>query len=55
MNATLNLTETMYKEGSGRVKKTDWLNNKVMVDTLTSMVALLDSRVVSFFKKKRDI
>jgi len=42
MNATLNLTETMYKEGSGRVKKTDWLNNKIMVDTLTSMVALLE-------------
>lgn len=42
MNATLNLTETMYKEGSGRVKKTDWLNNKVMVDTLRSMVALLE-------------
>nr|WP_320013832.1 TolC family protein [uncultured Desulfobacter sp.] len=42
MNATLNLTETMYKEGSGTVKKTDWLNNKVMVDTLKSMVALLE-------------
>ncbi len=42
MNATLNLTETMYKEGSGMVKKTDWLNNKVMVDTLKSMVALLE-------------
>nr|WP_321398772.1 TolC family protein [uncultured Desulfobacter sp.] len=42
MNATLNLTETMYKEGSGTVKKTDWLNNKVMVDTLRSMVALLE-------------
>ena len=42
MNATLNLTETMYKEGAGTVKKTDWLNNKVMVDTLRSMVALLE-------------
>ena len=42
MNATLSLTETMYKEGSGRVKKTDWLNNKVMVETLRSMVALLE-------------
>ncbi|HRF89913.1 MAG TPA: hypothetical protein PLF65_03850 [Desulfobacter postgatei] len=38
----MNLTETMYKEGSGRVKKTDWLNNKIMVDTLTSMVALIE-------------
>lgn len=42
MNATLNLTENMYKQGSGSVKKTDWLNNKVMVDTLRSMVALLE-------------
>jgi outer membrane protein TolC len=42
MGATLNLTETMYKEGSGRVKKTDWLDNKVMVDSLRSMVAALE-------------
>ncbi len=42
MGATLNLTETMYKEGSGKVMKTDWLDNKVMVETLRSMVALLE-------------
>jgi outer membrane protein TolC len=42
MEATLNLTETMYKEGSGKVKKTDYLDNKVMVETLRSMVALLE-------------
>ncbi len=42
MEATLNLTETMYKEGSGRVKKTDWLDNKVMVESLRSMVSLLE-------------
>jgi outer membrane protein len=42
MEATLNLTETMYKEGSGKVKKTDYLGNKVMVETLRSAVALLD-------------
>jgi outer membrane protein TolC len=42
MQATLNLTETMYKEGSGKVKKTDWLENKVMVETLRAMVALLE-------------
>ncbi|MBI4661311.1 MAG: TolC family protein [Verrucomicrobia bacterium] len=42
MEATLHLTETMYKEGSGRVKKTDWLENKVMVESLRSMVALLE-------------
>ena len=42
MEATLNLTETMYKEGSGKVKKTDFLDNKVMVETLRSMNALLE-------------
>lgn len=42
MEATLDLTETMYKEGSGRVKKTDWLDNKVMVESLRAMVALLE-------------
>ena len=31
----------MYKEGSGRIKKTDWLDNKVMVESLRAMVALL--------------
>lgn len=42
METTLDLTETMYREGSGRVKKTDWLDNKVMVESLRSMVALLE-------------
>lgn len=42
METTLNLTETMYKEGSGRVKKTDWLDNKVMVESLRAMIALLE-------------
>jgi outer membrane protein len=42
MEATLNLTETMYKEGSGRVKKTDYLDNKVMVASIRAMVALLE-------------
>jgi outer membrane protein TolC len=42
MEATLNLTEAMYKEGSGKVMKTDWLENKVMVETLRAMVALLE-------------
>jgi len=42
MEATLNLTETMYKEGSGRVKKTDYLDNKVMVETIRATVALLE-------------
>lgn len=42
MDATLTLTETMYKEGGGRVKKTDWLDNKVMVESLRAMNALLE-------------
>jgi outer membrane protein len=42
MESTLNLTETMYKEGSGRVKKTDYLDNKVMVETIRAMVAQLE-------------
>ena len=32
----------MYKKGSGAVKKTDWLDNKVMVESLRAMVALLE-------------
>lgn len=43
MQATLNLTESMYKEGSGVVKKTDYLGNKVFVDSIESMVATLES------------
>jgi outer membrane protein TolC len=42
MEATLSLTETMYKEGSGRVKKTDWLDNKVIVETIRATVAMLE-------------
>ena len=42
MEATLNLTETMYREGSGKVQKTDYLDNKVMVESLRAMVNLLE-------------
>ncbi len=42
LETTLLLTETMYKEGSGLVKKTDWLGNKVMVESLRAMVAELE-------------
>ncbi len=42
MEATLSLTESLYKEGSGRVKKTDYLENKVMVESLRAMVANLE-------------
>ncbi len=42
MQATLDLTESLYQEGSGTVKKTDFLDNTVMVESLRGMVAQLD-------------
>jgi outer membrane protein len=41
MEAVLDLTERMYKTGTERVKKTDYLRNKEAVETLRSMVAVL--------------
>ncbi|MDP1579015.1 MAG: TolC family protein [Candidatus Didemnitutus sp.] len=38
MEATLSLTESLYKEGSGRVQKIDYLDNKIMVESLRAMV-----------------
>lgn len=46
MEATLSLTKTLYEEGSGQVKKTDYLNNKMMVETLRAAVALLEKNEV---------
>ena len=43
MEVTLELTESLYKQGSGRVKKTDYLRNKTVVESLRSMVALLEA------------
>lgn len=42
MEATLSLTESMYQQGAGTVQKTDYLDNKVVVETLRGMVAQLD-------------
>lgn len=42
MEATLSLTETMYQEGSGRVKRTDFLENRSTVETLRGVVAQLE-------------
>lgn len=39
LEATLELTENLYKRGSGRVKKTDWLKHKMVVETLRSILA----------------
>jgi outer membrane protein len=44
MEATLEITENVYKNGSGRVKKTDYLRNKAMVETIRSMVAELENQ-----------
>lgn len=41
MEATLEITETMYTQGVGRVKKTDYLSNQVMVESIRSVVANL--------------
>lgn len=42
MEATLSLTETMYQGGGGKVSKADFLDNKVMVESLRAMVAALE-------------
>jgi outer membrane protein TolC len=41
MEVTLELTESMYKNGAGKVNKTDYLENLEMVETIRSMVAEL--------------
>ena len=46
MNATLQLTESVYQGGSGSVTKSDYLANKVMVETLRAMLATLEKNEV---------
>ena len=41
MEVTLQLTESLYKNGSERVNKTDYLDNQVMVESLRAAVATL--------------
>jgi len=41
MEVTLELTESMFKNGSEKVNKTDYLDNLVMVETIRSTVAML--------------
>jgi outer membrane protein len=41
MEMTLALTESLYTSGSGRVKKTDYLRNKTVVEGLRSLCAFL--------------
>lgn len=44
LDATLNLTETLYKNGSGRVKKTDYLKNKLIVDNIKILMIELKKK-----------
>jgi outer membrane protein len=43
MEVTLELTENLYKNGSGSVKKTDYLRNKTVVEWLRSTVDALEA------------
>jgi len=42
LETTLKLTESLYKEGSGKVTRADYLDNQVMAESLRAMVALLE-------------
>jgi outer membrane protein TolC len=42
MEATLQLTQSMYQGGAGKVTKADYLDNEVMVETIRAMVAQLE-------------
>jgi len=43
MDVTLELTEKLYTQGSGKVKKTDYLRNKTVVEALRSAVTALEA------------
>lgn len=43
MEVTLELTESLYTRGSGKVKKTDYLRNKTVVEWLRSTIAILEA------------
>jgi outer membrane protein len=43
MEVTLELTENLYTKGSGKVKKTDYLRNKTVVEWLRSAVSALEA------------
>lgn len=41
LEVTLELTENLYKNGTGRVQKTDYLKNQVIVENVRALVATL--------------
>ncbi len=46
MNITLELTESLYKISSGRVKKTDFLRNKIMVESIRVMLVTIRNKYI---------
>lgn len=44
LNATLDLTESLYMNGSGRVQKTDYLKNKLIVDNIQALLVELEKK-----------
>ncbi len=47
LEATLSLTETMYKKGSGSVTKLDYLKNKMMVESAKGIVRTIEGKYKS--------
>jgi outer membrane protein len=47
MEATESLTKSLYEDGTGTVNKTDYLDNKVITETVRSMVAPLEANEAS--------
>jgi outer membrane protein TolC len=47
MEATQSLTESLYKDGTGTVNKTDFLDNKVMTEMVRSLVAPVEANEAS--------
>lgn len=45
LEATLNLTESLYKNGSGKVTKIDYLRNKVIVDQVRALVLEIKGKI----------
>lgn len=45
MKTTLSLTENLYQNGSGRVTKSDYLKNKMMVEALQTMCSQINSEL----------
>lgn len=47
LNITLELTESLYKNGSGKTTKLDYLKNKVLVDEVKTLVSGLKTNIRS--------